>query len=76
LAAAGTEKVLAYQLLGSIPILLVTAVAAGELRWPEASALAWASLAYQCLVVAFASYLTWFWLIGRYPAGRLARSAF
>jgi drug/metabolite transporter (DMT)-like permease len=35
-----------------------------------------ASLAYQIVVVAFASYLTWFWLIAYYPAGRLAAFSF
>ncbi len=76
LAAAPPEKVLAYQLFGSVPILLVAAWAWGELRVPEASVLAWVSLAYQCVVVAFASYLTWYWLVGRYPAGRLAAFSF
>jgi len=30
------------------------------------------SLGYQSVVVAFASCLTWFWLVARYPAGRLS----
>ena len=34
------------------------------------------SLAYQAVVVAFASYLTWFWLLTRYLAGRLAVFSF
>jgi drug/metabolite transporter (DMT)-like permease len=28
-------------------------------------------MAYQIVVVAFASYLAWFWLLTRYLAGRL-----
>ena len=32
----------------------------------------WASLIYQGAIVAFATYLTWFWLLTRYLAGRLA----
>lgn len=72
LAAASAGKVLSYQLLGSIPILLVAGLLTGELRVPDATRLAWASLGYQCVIVVFASYLTWVWLIGRYPAGRLA----
>ena len=35
-----------------------------------------ASLAYQSVIVAFASYLTWFWLLTRYLAGRLAVFSF
>lgn len=76
LIAAPAEKVLAYQLLGSIPILLAAAWWGGELILPHATTLAWLSLGYQCVVVAFASYLTWFWLISRYPVGRLAAFSF
>jgi drug/metabolite transporter (DMT)-like permease len=35
-----------------------------------------ASLAYQTVLVAFASYLAWFWLVSTYPAGRLAAFSF
>ena len=76
LMAAPPEKVLAYQLLGSIPFLLLAAALGGQLILPHATAAAWWSLAFQCIVVAFASYLTWFWLISRYPAGRLAAFSF
>lgn len=76
LMASPAEKVLAYQLLGSIPVLLIAAWWEGELIVPHATALAWLSLLYQCVVVTFASYLTWFWLISRYPAGRLAAFSF
>jgi drug/metabolite transporter (DMT)-like permease len=34
--------------------------------------IALASLVYQGVVVAFATYLAWFWLLTRYLAGRLA----
>ena len=70
------EKVLAYQLWGALPFILLGTAVVGELRVPVASGLAWASLLYQGLVVAFASYLAWFWLVTRYPAGRLAAFSF
>jgi drug/metabolite transporter (DMT)-like permease len=35
-----------------------------------------ASLAYQSLIVAFASYLAWFWLLTRYLAARLSVFSF
>lgn len=70
------ERVLAYQLIGSLPLLVVAAVGMGELTWPTASPRAWASLAYQCCVVAFASYLAWYVLVARYPAGKLAAFTF
>jgi drug/metabolite transporter (DMT)-like permease len=34
------------------------------------------SLIFQSVVVAFASYLTWFWLLTRYLAARLAVFSF
>lgn len=70
------EKVLAYQAIGSIPVLFAVGWWGGELHAEHATRLAWLSLAYQSVVVAFASYLTWIWLIGRYPAGRLAAFSF
>ena len=36
------------------------------------SSLAWGSLAFQTVIVSFASYLVWFWLVRHYPATRLA----
>jgi drug/metabolite transporter (DMT)-like permease len=70
-------KVLFYQLAGSIPILLGVALLKGEAgAILHAGAVAYASLAYQSVIVAFASYLAWFWLIGLYPAGRLAAFSF
>jgi drug/metabolite transporter (DMT)-like permease len=38
--------------------------------------LALASLAYQGVIVAFASYLAWFWLLTRYLAARLSVFSF
>ena len=38
--------------------------------------LAIASLAYQGAIVAFASYLAWFWLLTRYLAARLSVFSF
>ena len=34
------------------------------------------SLAYQCVIVAFASFLVWFWLLTRYLASRLSVFSF
>ena len=76
LRMVSAETVLAYQVLGSIPLLWLLALVKGEATVPDATALAWVLLLYQALVVSFASYLTWFWLISRYPAGRLAAFSF
>ncbi len=73
---ASPEKVLAYQLFGALPFLVVGAVVAGQATVPDASPLAWSSLAYQGVIIAFASYLSWYWLVARYPATRLAAFSF
>jgi drug/metabolite transporter (DMT)-like permease len=72
LASASAEKTLAYQLGVSGVLLAVGALWLGE-PWPRSlSLMAGASLAYQTVIVVFASYLLWFWLIRHYPATRLA----
>lgn len=68
-------KQLLYQLLGSTPCLFAAAALAGQLH-AEATPAAWAWLGYQTMGVAFISYLTWFWVIAHYPAGRLSAFSF
>jgi drug/metabolite transporter (DMT)-like permease len=75
LARVSAAKTLFYQLAVSALLLPVLSVALGEPAL-EPSRLAWASLAFQTLVVAFASYLGWFWLITRYPATKLSAFSF
>lgn len=70
-------SLLLYQLAGSVPILLAAAAMSGELtHFPTAPALAWIALAYQTVVIAFASYLLWFWLVTHYPATQIAGFTF
>ena len=72
LSAASAEKTLLYQLAVSGVALAVAALAVGQ-RWaPTLAPLTWASLFFQIVVVTFASYLLWFWLVRHYPATRLA----
>jgi drug/metabolite transporter (DMT)-like permease len=77
LATAAPEKTLFYQLAASAVLLAVAAIASGE-HWPIGGLpwWAWASLAFQAIVIAFASYLTWFWLLRHYPATRLSAFSF
>jgi drug/metabolite transporter (DMT)-like permease len=72
LATALPEKTLLYQLLVSGLALAAGALAAGE-AWPArlTGASLW-PLAFQTVVVSFASYLAWFWLLRHYPATRLS----
>jgi len=72
LSAAAPEQTLMYQLLVSGVLLGAAAVLAGE-QWPAAlSPLAWGSMAFQTVVVTFASYLLWFWLVRHYPATKIS----
>jgi drug/metabolite transporter (DMT)-like permease len=72
LSAASAEKTLLYQLAISGLALAAAAIAVGQPWAPTLSALTWASLFFQIVIVTFASYLLWFWLIRHYPATRLA----
>jgi len=76
LARASAAKTLFYQLAVAAPMLLATSLALGERGVVALTPLAAASLAYQGAIVAFASYLAWFWLLTRYLAARLAVFSF
>jgi drug/metabolite transporter (DMT)-like permease len=76
LARASAAKTLFYQLGISAPMLLAASWLMGEKGVIAATPLAVASLAYQGVIVAFASYLVWFWLLTRYLAARLSVFAF
>lgn len=76
LARASATKVLFYQLAISATLLPFVSVALGEAGIMAWTPVAIASLVYQSVVVAFASYLVWFWLLTRYLAGRLAVFSF
>ena len=72
LLRAPYEKVLLYQLVGSIPVFVLGALGAGE-SWPAAaSTTALGAVVYQTLWVAGPSYLIWVNLLQRYDASRLA----
>jgi len=72
LTAASAEKTLLYQLAVSGVLLSGAALAIGSPLPARLSALAWGALLFQTVVVTFASYLVWFWLVRTYPATRLA----
>jgi len=72
LSTALPEQVLLYQLVVSGVALAVASVAAGE-PWPATLTVrSLGPLAFQTVVVTFASYLTWFWLLRHYPATRIS----
>jgi len=76
LARITATKTLFYQLAVSAVLLLVASIAMGEKGVVALTPFAIASLGYQALIVAFASYLAWFWLLTRYLAARLAVFSF
>jgi len=76
LARASAEKTLLYQLAVSALLLPLAAWTVGESGIVRVDAVAIGSLLFQGVVVAFASYLAWFWLLTRYYAGRLAVFSF
>jgi drug/metabolite transporter (DMT)-like permease len=73
------EKLLFYQLAVSSVILLMLSPLLGE-SWmdtlPRMNGFAWTSLVGQAVIGAFASYLAWMWLLGRYPATKLSSFVF
>jgi drug/metabolite transporter (DMT)-like permease len=72
LASSSATKTLFYQLAVSAVVLPPASILVGESGVSEITPLVIASLAYQGVLVAFASYLIWFWLLTRYLAGRLS----
>lgn len=72
--AAATETLL-YQLIAGFVLLLPAAALLGQTAI-RPTAMAWGSLAFQSLIVSFASYLGWFWLLRRYLASRLGVFSF
>ncbi len=72
LARVGAEKLLFYQLGVSCLAFPALSLALGETWSWRFSAFGWTSLALQTIVGAFASYLAWMWMLGRYPATRIS----
>ncbi len=70
------EKLLFYQIANCAVLLPVVAWALGEELRFDYSAWAWVSIGVQAAVGAFASYLIWMWMLGRYPATQLSTFAF
>jgi drug/metabolite transporter (DMT)-like permease len=70
------EKLLFYQVAISAALLPLVSLQLGESWDMHWSALATTSIVLQTVVGAFASYLVWMWLLGRYPATKLSAFVF
>lgn len=72
LAKVSAEKLLFYQVAVSTVTLPLLSLALGERWFWRFSPFALTSLVLQTVVGAFASYLAWMWMLGRYPATKIS----
>jgi drug/metabolite transporter (DMT)-like permease len=75
LARARATQTLQYQLVSACAVLLAVALVSGQASvnlTPQVVA----SLAFQAVIVSFASFLAWFWLLRTYLASRLGVFSF
>jgi drug/metabolite transporter (DMT)-like permease len=76
MATVSAEKTLFYQVAVTAFVAPFLSVALGE-KWSfQYSAWAWTSLALQTVIGAFASYLTWMWMLRHYPATQMSSFTF
>jgi len=76
LASASAEKTLFYQVAVTAAVAPFISLALGEPWSLDYSGQAWASILLQTAVGAFASYLTWMWLLRHYPATQMSSFTF
>jgi len=69
-------QILFYQLVFSAPFLLIiSAIMEDSVIWGFSFTLGF-SLFYQCIIIAFLSYLVWFVLVSRYPVSLMHAFSF
>ncbi len=75
LAVAPATQTLLYQLVAAFVLLLAASFATGQAHFKPTPTV-WASLLFHSVVVSFASFLLWFWLLRKYLASRLGVFSF
>ncbi len=75
LAKSSASQTLLYQLIGAFILLGLASVYFGQGHINPTS-LVWKSLLFQTLIVSFASFLVWFWLLRTYLASQLGVFSF
>lgn len=71
LATVSAEKMLLYQVGVGAAVLPLLSLLLGETWSLQLSVFATTSLLVQTVAGAFASYLAWMWMLGRYPATKI-----
>ena len=74
--AVSPYHTLFYQILFSIPVLFLLSFVFRETPVQTINGLILVSFVYQSILVAFVSYLAWFFLVHTYPVSRLASFSF
>ena len=69
-------QILFYQLFFSAPFLLIISILLEDAFLWSVSFTLFFSLLYQCIIVAFLSYLVWFVLVSRYPVSLMHAFSF
>ena len=69
-------QILFYQLFFSAPFLLIISISMEDAVLWSVSFTLFFSLLYQCIIVAFLSYLVWFVLVSRYPVSLMHAFSF
>lgn len=75
LADASACKTLIYHLTITFVVLLATALFLGQTKF-NSNSVVWASLAFQALLVSFASFFGWLWLLKKYLASSVGAFSF
>ncbi|MCD6079398.1 MAG: putative transporter [Ramlibacter sp.] len=76
MARASAEKTLFYQVAVTAVAAPFISLALGETWSLTYSTYAWGSIALQTVIGAFASYLTWMWMLRHYPATQMSSFTF
>lgn len=76
LATISPEKLLLYQIgLSALCLPILSGLLGEPWQW-RLSGFAWGSLLLQTVVGAFASYLTWMWMLAHYPVTKISAFTF
>ena len=75
LSQAPATQTLLYQLVGAFALLMGGSVLTGQVHFNPTPQV-WASLLFHAVLVSFASFLAWFWLLRHYLASRLGVFSF